>query len=187
MSACKAKREINGKHPPTVSIPCACLGWVVARVRCGQFIDVIKKEVFKGTTDAGHPECSPFSTRSACSPSFFPACVQRTHTRDLESFYVSPLTPRLPKSYQPLRILPPPVPTAASPAPVQAPSILSLPAYNWDIISRIKITQRTLIYPLYRPTCCSHFIPVAQVLLSLPPHAHACTHVHAHTHEHTPL
>lgn len=93
-----------------------------------------------------NPESSPLLSRSACSPSFFPPYVQGTHSRDLKPFLVSPLTSHLPKSYQPLQILPLALPIAAL---VQAVSILALPAFYWEIISRIKITQRTP-----RSTCC---------------------------------
>lgn len=121
-----------------------------------------------------NPESSPLLSRSACSPSFFPPHVQGTHGRDLEPFLVSPLTSHLPKSYQPLQILPLALPIAAL---VQAVSILSpsfLLGNNFKNKNNTKNTQIHLLLTAHLCGTCAHSLSPMYVGV----HMHIDTHTH---------
>lgn len=110
-------------------------------------------------------------------------CSGHTHTRGLGSLYASP--PAAPQILPTTADLTSSIPRCCQrpPPPVQAPSIISLPAFYLEIISRIK-EHSSALYLGSPAAGISSLLHTCSYSLSLSP---TCTRMHTYAHTHAPL
>lgn len=113
-----------------------CVGWIVARAKCGQLGSHHQSQRLFIITSSS-PEVTPLSFLPCLRAGTTSSTPPGTHTRHLEVLPDVPC-PHAPKSCQSFQTLLPVLPTAAKAASIQALSIP--PTFYLELISRLQIS-----------------------------------------------